>query len=103
MDARTREAGRVLLENYYRRQSSPIAFIDESYRGSERPDEFPFYILSATVISSSDLDDVRNAFQVAAAGTYWHTTAAYRDKDLTAIFRMKDAVANTVLGTRIAM
>lgn len=103
MDARTREAGKALLENYYQRQSGPIAFIDESFRGNERPDEFPFYILSATLIESRQLGEVRESLKIAAQGTFWHTTSAYRDRNLSSIWRMIDVVSNAVLGVRIAI
>ena len=92
MDSRTKETGQRLLGNYYQRQSGVIAFIDESVRGLERSDEFPFYILGAVTFDTEKLVEIRNTFIRTVEGNYWHTTEAFRNRD----FEMIRAIAGEI-------
>ena len=103
MDQRTKEAGRRLLANYYSRQSGSVAFIDESIRGAERPDEFPFYILSAVVLSVRSLDEVRASYQTEVGGDFWHTTDSYRNGEYSNIQRLSAVVAGSMLESAISL
>lgn len=94
MDSRTRETGRRLLENYYVRQQGLVAFIDESTRGRERYEEFPFYILSAVIYRVEHLKELRAELVDSASGTFWHTTESYKNRDYSGIRKMSEAVAS---------
>jgi len=93
MDSRTRETGRRLLENYYDRQQGLVAFIDESTRGLERYEEFPFYILSAVIYRVEHLKELRAELVDSASGPFWHTTESYKNRDYSGIRKMSEAVA----------
>jgi hypothetical protein len=95
MDLRTRETGRRLLSNYYDRQQGLVAFIDESTRGRERDQEFPFYILSAVIFRVEQLKELRAELVDSASGPFWHTTESYKHRDYSGIRRMSEAVANS--------
>lgn len=103
MDARTLESGRRLLESYYEQQRRPVAFIDESYRGSERPDDFPFYLLSAVLFDWSTLSKVRDGFIEFVGSNYWHTTEANRNKQHEAIESFAEHVARNSSGALVAL
>lgn len=100
MDDRTRDAGRRLLANYYDRQQGFVAFIDESIRGRERREEFPFYILSAVIVRVEDLRDLRIDLIESASGDFWHTTDSFKNGEYSRIRKITKTVANSCsLGT----
>jgi hypothetical protein len=93
MDARSKDAGRRLLKNYYERQSGVIAFIDESVRGIERPDEFPFYILGAVTIDPDKLQETRDTLIRTVKGNFWHTTEAYRNREYEEVRHLSEEIS----------
>ncbi|MFT4398051.1 hypothetical protein ACLTEW_24310 [Gordonia lacunae] len=67
------------MENIYGQfPGQPVAFIDEAYRGFERPGEKPFYIATAVVVSHTDLATVRKELFEIAGDRFWHTSEALR-------------------------
>jgi len=94
MDARTRETGKRLLANYYERQQGFVAFIDESTRGQERREEFPFYILSAVIYRVEHLGGLRADLVGSASGNFWHTTESFKNGEYPRIRKMNEIVAN---------
>lgn len=103
MDAKSLNLSRSLLASYYARHKGPIAFIDESIRGPERPNEFPFYILSAVIVESPDLESIRASYRENVGGNFWHTTAAYRDGQYAQIRSFSDCVESSSLGVAISL
>lgn len=95
MNRRTLESSRNLLEDFYVREKGLIAFVDESYRGNERENEFPFYIVTGVVFEAGSLAQARQGLSKAAKGSYWHTTESYRLKDFDGIHEMIEAVAKS--------
>jgi hypothetical protein len=92
VDTRTKETGRRLLGSYYAQQKGLIAYIDESFRGSERQGEFPFYLLSAVLIKSSTLSTTRENFLEVVGSEFWHTTKANIDREYALINRFTTEV-----------
>ena len=103
MDARTLESGRRLLESYYKQQRRPVAFIDESFRGSERPADFPFYLLSAVLVDWSALSNIRAGFIEFVGSDYWHTSQANKNKQYGIIEKFADHVATNSSGALVAL
>lgn len=93
MNRRTLETSRKLLEDFYFRERGLVAFVDESYRGNERENEFPFYIVTGVLFEAASLAQARHELSKVAQGSYWHTTESYRLKDFDGIHEMANEVA----------
>ena len=66
-------AYRQLVEDACQRNADrPTAFIDESYRGPNEPG-LRFYILTAVVVQSGVLDELRTGIEEIADKERWHT------------------------------
>ena len=92
MDARSKDSGRRLLASYYAQQRNPVAFIDESFRGSERSSEFPFYLVSAVLVQPSALTKIRERYLAVVGSDFWHTTRAHKDREFESIERFTTEV-----------
>lgn len=76
---------RAILQRLYVRHRGEVAFIDESYRDGATQGEFPFYTLTAVLISIEDLEQLRASHAKAAGGSWWHTTEMFQNREFRAI------------------
>ena len=76
---------REILKRLYVRHRGEVAFVDESYRDGATLGEFPFYTVTAVLISSKDLEQLRNSYIKVAEGSWWHTTDVFQNRELRAI------------------
>jgi len=69
------------IENIYHQfPGQPVAFLDEAYRGFERPEQ-PFYLFTAVIVKADDMESMRKELLDIAGSTYWHTSEALRTPD----------------------
>lgn len=85
------------LDNIYRQfPGQSVAFLDETYRGFERPGEAPFYVFTAVVVKADDMEPIRKELLDIAGGTYWHTSDCLKTPDGRA--RAKEMLAYLMEG-----
>lgn len=76
-----RSANAFVQNIYAQFPGQPISFLDEAYRGFERPGEPPFYIFTAVIVEQRDMETIRKDLLEMAGSTYWHTSEALRTPD----------------------
>lgn len=62
----------VLKSHYERAGDSPVAFLDETY--SLEPNRGRFYVMSAVVVLTNDVEPLRDELDHVVPGGWWHTT-----------------------------
>ncbi|BDQ00972.1 hypothetical protein [Aquiluna sp. KACHI24] len=78
------------LASIYSRHNGPVSFVDETYRFSSHPNEWPFYVMTGSTVRVEDLAKVRNDIGQIAGGNFWHTTDAFQERrhgDIRALLR----------------
>ena len=89
---------RAILQRLYARHRGEVAFVDESYRDGAAQGEFPFYTVTAVLISIEDLEHFRTSYMKAAEGSWWHTTEVFQNGEHSAIRVFLETLAQQ--GTR---
>lgn len=70
------------VENIYAQfKDQPVAFLDEAFRGFERPGEDPFYLFTAVIVEQRDMEQIRKGLLEIAGATYWHTSESLPSQD----------------------
>lgn len=70
------------IENIYRQfPGQSVAFLDEAYRGFERPGEQPFYLFTAVIVKPDDMESMRKELLDITGSRYWHTSESLRTPD----------------------
>lgn len=75
-------AKRGIVADAYRRSKGPVAYLDESYQTFD-PVVNPattFYIFTAVIVASDQMDELRAGLGEIAESGWWHTTEALLDE-----------------------